>query len=315
MEDEVKLRPNRYEEVRNLVGGFPDALVSVPYLGRLLEVDSPTLNAKLRRDKIKVTLNGRTSYIPKDLALKLVEGHKYALMGWITVKEAGALIGIRPETIKARCNTGRLNGYVDLTKRLRVNPEDIRGIRLRDGSLTGVVVDVPIDEGRHKEVERKPLEESGIKYTGENPDEEENPAHYEDIQVQTPIPVPPVLPVPRSPEISEIKIITARDYGLLERAVQSSEVTVPKAVSFKEAEEYVSDELVYDPDCPPTIKECTPGRKMVESRNRRREYTIEGFDLSNPFQPIVKVSFEDPEEGKQSRGFKISREGIPHGRK
>src|ERR1019366_3460373 len=66
---------------------------------------------------------------PCDQALQLVELHRYALIGWPTLLAASKLTHVKPGTLKARCEKGRLEGHVDLTKRLRLNPAELEELR------------------------------------------------------------------------------------------------------------------------------------------------------------------------------------------
>ena len=103
--------------------------ISVPQLSKFLGVKTTTLNARFRREQTALKTVGRTNFISRDLALHLAELHKYALIGWPTLQQASRLTGVKPGTIKARCEKGRLEGHVDLTKRLRINPFELENLR------------------------------------------------------------------------------------------------------------------------------------------------------------------------------------------
>ncbi len=75
---------------------------------------------------------GRTSFIPVELALDLAALHKYALLGWPTLQQASRLTGVKCGTIKARCEKGRVEGHMDLTKRLRICPAELNHLRVHD---------------------------------------------------------------------------------------------------------------------------------------------------------------------------------------
>ena len=118
-------RPEAYERVVSVIEKCRGSIISVPDLSKLLGVKPTTLNAKFRRERVEVQTVGRTNYIPYELALRLAELHKYALFGWPTLQEASAITTVKDGTLKARCEKGKLEGYIDLTKRLRVNPADL----------------------------------------------------------------------------------------------------------------------------------------------------------------------------------------------
>ena len=120
--DVMKPRPEAYERVVSEIEEHRGSVISVPALSKLLGVKPTTLNARFRRERVEVQTVGRTNFIPYELALRLAELHKYALFGWPTLQEASALTTVKDGTLKARCEKGKLQGYVDLTKRLRVNP-------------------------------------------------------------------------------------------------------------------------------------------------------------------------------------------------
>jgi len=118
-------RPEAYDRVVSVIEKYSGSVISVPVLSKLLGVRPTTLNAKFRRERVEVQTVGRTNYVPYELALRLVELHKYALYGWPTLHEASAITTVKDGTLKARCEKGKLEGYIDLTKRLRVNPADL----------------------------------------------------------------------------------------------------------------------------------------------------------------------------------------------
>src|SRR5438128_282259 len=119
---------NSYDKVVFILESRNGSTVSVPELSRLLRVKTTTLNARFRRARISVCTVGRTNFVPSGIALNLAAHHKYALMGWPTLQEAGQLIHIKPATLKARCEKGLLEGHLDLTKRLRLNPAELEHV-------------------------------------------------------------------------------------------------------------------------------------------------------------------------------------------
>ncbi len=116
-------RPEAYERVVSIIEENRGSIISVPALAKLLGVKPTTLNAKFRREQVEVQTVRRTNYIPYELALRLVELHKYALFGWPTLQEASAITTVKDGTLKARCvRKENSRAYIDLTKRLRINP-------------------------------------------------------------------------------------------------------------------------------------------------------------------------------------------------
>src|SRR5206468_6208016 len=104
-----------YERVVALIARHNGSTIPVPELARWLGVKTTTLNARFRRTQISVRIVGRTNYVPPEIAMDLAAHHKYALMGWPTLQNASRLIGVKPGTLKARCEKGRLEGHLDLT--------------------------------------------------------------------------------------------------------------------------------------------------------------------------------------------------------
>src|SRR5438094_7672653 len=107
-----------YAEVISAIRKEGASTISVPDLAELLGVKTTTLNARFRRQHIAIETVGRTNFISIKLALNLAELHKYALIGWPTLRQASQISGVKAGTIKARCEKGQLEAYVDLTKRL-----------------------------------------------------------------------------------------------------------------------------------------------------------------------------------------------------
>ncbi len=126
--------PDPYTQVLSELQKNPASKIAVPHLSKLLGVKSTTLNARFRRQQTSIETVGRTSFIPLELALRLAQLHKYALLGWPTLEQASRLTGVKSATIKARCEKGRVEGYMDLTKRLRISPAALSNLRGRDAS-------------------------------------------------------------------------------------------------------------------------------------------------------------------------------------
>src|SRR5689334_13253168 len=104
-----------YDRVLTAIGQYQASGIPVPELSRLLDVKTTTLNARFRREHLPVTTLGRTNYISLELALRLAGLHKYALLGWPTLHAAGQATAMKQATLKARCEKGQLEAYLDLT--------------------------------------------------------------------------------------------------------------------------------------------------------------------------------------------------------
>jgi hypothetical protein len=135
-----------YGAILSRLASYEGSNIPVPALSRLLGVKTTTLNARFRRRRTPVRKIGRTNYLLRGEALQLVQLHRYALIGWPTLQDASRMTEVKPATLKARCEKGRLEGHIDLTKRLRVNPAELgrprpddakAEARIRPGRLGG----------------------------------------------------------------------------------------------------------------------------------------------------------------------------------
>ena len=285
------LQIDPYHAVISQIAAFGNASVSVPALSKLLGVKSATLNARFRRLQIHLRTLGRTNYLPCQQALELVELHRYALIGWPTLLAASRMTAIRPATLKARCEKGQLEGHIDLTKRLRLNPAEL-------GQLCSVArpaetklksprfeawADVPVR--KHNSRSRAPAEMKerassakvgvAIDIPGvELPDATSFPR---------PDPVSPAAPRP------SIRIIGPKDYGLPELEKQPRAKNQELRPS-KHAHNKVL-QLVYDPLHPFSLSVCSLGYTI-----RYGQYlgTILGL-IDDPYSPKIKVAFPDHE--------------------
>jgi hypothetical protein len=259
---------NSYEEVVSVIRGRNGSGISVPELSQLLGVKTTTLNARFRRAQISVRTIGRTNYVPAEIAINLTALHRYALMGWPTVREASQKIGIKPCTLKARCEKGQLEGHLDLTKRLRINPFELDHVSLatRKPGLSGNGI-----RFEHKRNERGPLK----------PRTSTNLAHSIQLNPsKNNFHVPPALPV-------EIKIVRAADYGL-------PEMEIPEAANgnrskHSNGEHKRSGYLSYDPDKICSVSDCFVGKTIHYGQY---DGTITKV-LDDPFCPRIKVHFRE----------------------
>ena len=210
-----------YVEVISAIQKDRVSSISVPDLSNLLGVNPTTLNARFRRQQIAVRTIGRTNFVPLELALDLAELHKYSLIGWPTVQQASQLTGVKTGTIKARCEKGQLEGHIDLTKRLRINPAELGNLRLcgtsrpsrdADGQIQAQLVSDNRRNKKSNELPNPARVRMGAMFhqTGQ-----ESLKATNECAELPPKPLPFVLPPAPEPEIN---IITGKDYGLLEIA-------------------------------------------------------------------------------------------------
>ena len=289
-------RPEIYERVLSTIEEHKGSNISVPALSKLLGVKTTTLNARFRRERVEVQTVGRTNYIPHELALRLAELHKYALFGWPTLQEASALTTVKDGTLKARCEKGKLQGFVDLTKRLRVNPADLARLQAcRAGSISnGNRVSVQSGD-RHCFVPK-------IRYQGPGPVEnasavpkprpsnrarlEAKPsvaARRNGFQEQVTIPSRS-RPIPAAPE-PHIEFLTRKSYGLPETE-EPRETTGPSARTHPELRKRLAG-LEYLPDQPLSISECKVGKAIHYGPH---DGTIIKL-LDDPYAPRIQVNF------------------------
>ncbi len=270
--------------------------ISVPALSKLLGVKTTTLNARFRRERVEVQTVGRTNYIPHALALRLAELHKYALFGWPTLQEASALTTVKDGTLKARCEKGKLEGFVDLTKRLRVNPADLERLQVCRAESISNGNRVPVQNGNRNCFVPK------IRYPGPGPvgsasavpkplppnraRPEANPsasARRNGFQEPVAIPSRP-RPMPAAPE-PHIEFLTRKSYGLPE-AEKSRETTGPSASAHPELRKRLGG-LEYLPDQPLSISECKVGKAIHYGPH---DGTIIKL-LDDPYAPRIQVNF------------------------
>jgi hypothetical protein len=265
------------------------ASIAVPALSKLLGVKSTTLNARFRRQQIPLRTIGRTSYLPRDLALHLVELHRYALLGWPTLLAASKITDIKPATLKARCEKGQLEGYVDLTKRLRLNPDALGAPR--------ATASPSVEESRSKRLgalARHPFSKPNGKCHGVAGGKETVRIGNAGDGADPPAPghaaAEPVVPVRlelRPAPAPKIAIITAKDYGLSE-AESRAQPASQRPQRFN-AHRQPPPLLVYDPLNPISLSDCARGKTISYG-----EYvgTILGL-IDDPYNPMIKVAFPE----------------------
>ena len=306
--------PDLYTDTINRLQVCRDSSISIPELSRLLGVKSTTLNARLRRQRIAVRTVGRTNFVPGDLALKLAELHKHALIGWPTLRQASQICGIKPGTIKARCEKGQLESCVDLTKRLRINPADLDGLHLHShrAGVTGTP-DHALEPGLPTSAQKpsngsEDHSETVYLHAAENQKvpcsspRQETPDRPRGMEAVG----PSASPLPASHQNGP-KNGNSTAHTPLRAALAAHEITVvfqsghalpevekPGTIRLSQAKQPQMEckkpgLLIYDPDEPFCITACAIGSSV-----RYEEYDgrIVGI-IDDPFSPKIKVRFPE----------------------
>jgi hypothetical protein len=291
-------RPEVYERVVLVIEQSHGSRISVPDLSKLLGVKPTTLNARFRRERIAVQTVGRTNYISHELALRLAELHKYALFGWPTLQEASVLTTFKDGTLKARCEKGKLEGHIDLTKRLRVNPAELEQLRSfpagRDHEIKRASGQTRLAKGFVPKARRHASESSGRVLSvrrnrptnGVEPEIRPNAVtprnkFREQVAIPSPSPLTPPLPAP------QIELITRKSYRLPE-VEETREAKGPPAKIHPTATEH-SPWLDYLPDEPFSISECSVGKEIYYGSNRGTIVKL----IDDPFTPRIQVNFPE----------------------
>jgi hypothetical protein len=267
-----------YTQVLSAIESAETQSISVPQLSRFLGIKTTTLNARFRRHETALRTVGRTNFISRELALELAELHRYALIGWPTLKQASRLTGVKAGTIKARCEKGRLEGYVDLTKRLRINPAELDNIRRCPASEESFGNGKPRSRSRAEPPARRLVRPSvPPDVRGSSPLAAHANGSAPDIATERAPFVPRPLPEP------EIKIVTGKDYGLPD-AEEMNGVEQPTGRKNKEK---LAGRLDYDPDRPFSVSACAVGQSITYGPNDGTIIRI----INDPFSPKILVHF------------------------
>jgi hypothetical protein len=278
--------------ITSRIAAYGSSSIPVPALSKLLGVKSTTLNARFRRQQIPLRTIGRTNYLPCDLALQLVELHRFALIGWPTLLAASKITDLKPATLKARCEKGRLEGHIDLTKRLRLNPAELEELRSAAACRAegkskpprcGTWTKLPARKNQAKALAPGEMKEearlSEAKGATDKPGlgSVERTALAHGSFVLSPAPKP------------KIEIISAKDYGLPE--VESQPQAVSQRTHRSENAHKEPAFLVYDPLRPFSLSVCSPGKAI-----RYGQYvgTVLGL-MDDPYNPRIKVAFPEHE--------------------
>ena len=306
--------PDRYTDAISRLQECKDSSISIPKLSRLLGVKSTTLNAKLRRQHLSVRTVGRTNFVPGVLALQLAELHKHALIGWPTLRQASAMSGVKAGTIKARCEKGQLEGHLDLTKRLRVNPAELDGIHLNPRATPPAPGEEPFGDpaetpgvqpacnGLRHETGAVCPEGAGTKEAPRSSGSGEIAERGAVIgwvpRASSPLPAPPRLEPPSAsggprvppdaiPANPEIIVISGKAGGLSE--VGNPRNLRPVQTRHPQKEGKNLGILSYDPDQPFSISACVTGRSVEYGGYAGKIVGI----LDDPFSPKIQVRFAD----------------------
>jgi len=306
--------PDLYANAISRLQECKDSSISIPQLSSLLGVKSTTLNAKLRRQHISVRTVGRTNFVPGDLARQLVELHKHALIGWPTLRQASEMSGLKSATIKARCDKGRLESYLDLTKRLRINPADLDGLHLRTRNTKPAPNEEHVNDPAGPPLAQTKSNGLTDRTRGACPDRAETmeaPPSYGRGEMEekgranvwvpspssplpaTPLIEPPIergrarIPPSATPSNPEVIRISASD-GVRSEVKNPSNLRVGQT-NHHQKECKNLEILIYDPDKPFRISACVIGRSVGYEGYEGRIVGI----LDDPFSPKIKVRFAD----------------------
>jgi len=271
------------------IAAYGSSSIPVPALSKLLGVKSTTLNARFRREQIPLRTIGRTSYLPCDQALQLVELHRYALIGWPTLRVASKITDVKPGTLKARCEKGRLEGHIDLTKRLRLNPAELEQL-----CSVACLAEAKLKPPRFGAWAKLPARKNKALAPAEMKEESRFSAAKgaTDTLGLGPVQRTPLLQgnfvFPPAPK-PKIEIISPKDYGLPE--VESQPQPVSQRPQRSEDAHKTPPCLVYDPLKPFSLSVCSPGKAIIYGQYVG---TVLGL-IDDPYNPKIKVAFPEHE--------------------
>jgi len=286
-----------YDRVISLIGKYIGSTISVPELSHLLDVKPTTLNARFRRQQAEVITLGRTNYVSCDLALRLAQMHKYALLGWPTLQEASRLTNVKDVTIKARCEKGKVEGYLDLTKRLRINPAQLKQLSLDLHKPKCREIPSPLKTAAHIELDRATIPPGNRRGTngvsrqppGAPPLEASEKSTKQRVEGDDGVSEVHSFLLPPAPE-PKLVLITNKDYGLPaagnESALERSKPNLTKKKSKR------SGYLDYDPDRPFSISDCSIGKAIRYGQYFGTVLKV----IDDSFNPKIKVAFPNHQE-------------------
>lgn len=314
---EVRLQGiETYEKVVSIIQKYRGSKISVPYLSKLLRVRSTTLNARFRREHIEVQTVGRTNFIPCDLALRLTEFHKYALLGWPTLEEASSITAFKNGTLKARCEKGKLEGHIDLTKRLRINPAHIEMSLLGHDRSTPVAgcSNLPPRNETHLDAEaglqgevtgEHSVSKDIYKTLPRSANKRSLPLPYNGCQEHNAL-NSQTMQIPALSE-ARVELITRRNYGLPEEEEPRSQSGAQRSV----VRETMTG-LDYVPDQPFSISDCRIGKVIRYGQHRGMILKV----IDDQFTPRIQVSFpEHPHPAMREVQLVVGRKRINSGKR
>ncbi len=296
----MTIQPEAYERVVSVIEKCRGSNMSVPDLSKLLGVKPTTLNARFRREHIRVQTVGRTNYIPYEQARRLAELHKYALFGWPTLQEASALTTVKDGTLKAQCEKGKLEGHIDLTKRLRLNPTDLERLKScraeRVSNASRKFIQTHAQPHFIPKPQRSELGKTGL---GSRVPAPKKIMAAESRLGKMSTPATPrngshgqisfssrLLPIPPAPE-PRIQLITRKNYGLPE--VEESPKVKERPAKSRALVRERAPWLDYLPEQPFSISECSVGRAIHYGPH---DGTIVKL-IDDPFTPKILVNFPE----------------------
>jgi hypothetical protein len=258
------------------IATYGSSSIPVPALSKLLGVKTTTLNARFRREQIP---------------LRLVEMHRYALIGWPTLLAASRMTHVKPGTLKARCEKGRLDGHIDLTKRLRLNPTELAEL-----CSASCLAEAKSEPPRFGTWAKLPARMNKAKAFGPGEMKEEvrlsEAKGFREEPGLGPVKRNPITQgnfvLPPAPK-PKIEVISLKDYGLPD--VETQPPIVSQRPQRSEDAHKKSPWLVYDPLSPFSLSVCYPGKLI-----RYGQYvgTVLGL-IDDPYNPKIKVAFPEHE--------------------
>lgn len=267
-----------YEKVVAELEKRKDSTISVPELSELLGVKPTTINARFRRLGTPIITVGRTNYVRGELALPLADLHQHALRGWPTLHDVSRRTGIKTGTLKARCEKGKLESYVDLTKRLRINPAEASALSHDER------------RGTRSQKLAQPQSKPSKPFSGEPTRRISTPKAAAESLHDVAIPRKP-FSLPPAPE-PRVQIITASDYGISDHKNGNGTATNAAKVKNGSHIEKRRGALNYNPERPFSISECSVGKTI---KYEHHDGTIIKL-INDPFNPAIKVALPDHED-------------------
>jgi hypothetical protein len=215
-----------------------------------------------------------------------VELHRYALIGWPTLLDASRITAVKPGTLKAMCEKGRLEGHVDLTKRLRLNPTELSNLRTVGSAGEAKSQQICARAATRRSARPVKAAVSARMDPISQPEVSTDTAEPDNVDTN---------PSPRDglglawAANSEVIIIRSQDPGLPDPGYQPR--TAKQPPEHPEAAQTHSGRLVYDPLRPFSLSVCKAGYGIIYGQYVG---TILGI-IDDPYTPKIKVAFPEHE--------------------